>query len=171
MALLEVADLHVWYDLADTGAGAGTLHAVRGLTLSVDAGERVGLVGESGCGKSTALLALMALLPGSATVSGDVRLDGVSVLAEGERSMRPRRWREIAMVFQGAMNAFNPVRTVGAQIIEPMRVHRVAEGAAATARAKELLELVGIPGSAMRRYPHEFSGGMRQRAVLAMALA
>jgi peptide/nickel transport system ATP-binding protein len=165
--LLEVEDLHVWFDLAD----GGQLHAVQGVSLQVDAGERVGLVGESGCGKTTTVLALLGLLPPSATVSGDVRLNGESLLRETEETVRSRRWREIAMVFQGAMNALNPVATVEAQIVEPMELHGTAVGVAARRRASELLEMVGIPAAAGARYPHEFSGGMRQRAALAMALA
>ena len=167
MNILEVVDLNVWFDLPD----GGRLHAVQDVGFSVDRGERLGLVGESGCGKSTALLALMGLLPSSATVSGEIRLDGEDILRDGEASMRPHRWVDLAMVFQGAMNAFNPVKPVGKQIVEPMELHGTASGAAARRRAKELLETVGIPAAAASRYPHEFSGGMRQRAALAMALA
>jgi peptide/nickel transport system ATP-binding protein len=164
---LVVSDLHVWFELE----GGRELHAVRGIDFSVDAGERFGLVGESGCGKTTAILALMGLLPPSASVAGRVLLDGEDVLGRGEESAAPHRWREIAMVFQGAMNAFNPVRTIGEQIVEPMELHGVAEGRMAARRAEELLELVGIPATRAARYPHEFSGGMRQRAAIAMALA
>jgi oligopeptide/dipeptide ABC transporter ATP-binding protein len=167
MSLLTVGDLHVWFDLPH----GGELHAVRGIDFSVDEGERFGLVGESGCGKTTAILALMGLLPPNASVAGEVLLDGENVLARGEESAAPRRWREIAMVFQGAMNAFNPVRTIGDQIVEPMELHDVAEGKEAMRRARELLEVVGIPGDRVAHYPHEFSGGMRQRAAIAMALA
>ncbi len=165
--LLEVRGLHVWFELR----GGGELHAVRGVDLDLRRGERLGLVGESGCGKSTALLALMGLLPASASVAGEVILDGRDIMAQGERSIRPHRWREVAMVFQGAMNAFNPVRTIGWQIAEPLRRHRSLSRAAARARVLELLELVGIPAGRAERYPHELSGGMRQRAAIAMALA
>jgi peptide/nickel transport system ATP-binding protein len=165
--VLAVSDLHVWFELP----GGRELHAVRGIDFSVAAGERFGLVGESGCGKTTAILALMGLLPPNASVAGQVLLDGESVLARGEESAAPHRWREIAMVFQGAMNAFNPVRTIGDQIVEPMELHDIAEGRDALRRARELLEIVGIPGDRVSRYPHEFSGGMRQRAAIAMALA
>jgi oligopeptide/dipeptide ABC transporter ATP-binding protein len=167
MSLLEVRDLHVWFDLP----GGGSLHAVQGVSLDVDASERVGLVGESGCGKSTTILAVLGLLPPSATVSGEVRLLGENLLTPDESVARPHRWKDIAMVFQGAMNAMNPVKTVETQIVEPMLLHEIAEGADAKRRARELLELVGIAASAGARYPHEFSGGMRQRAALAMALA
>ncbi len=167
MSLLEVRDLHVWFDLP----GGGRLHAVQGVGIDVDAGERVGLVGESGCGKSTMVLAILGLLPPSATVAGEVRVNGESILTPDEDIARPHRWRDIAMVFQGAMNALNPVKTVEAQIVEPMELHGTARGDEARVRAGTLLEMVGIPASAGRRYPHEFSGGMRQRAALAMALA
>jgi peptide/nickel transport system ATP-binding protein len=167
MSVLEVRDLHVWFDLQD----GGQLHAVQGVSLDVDAGERVGLVGESGCGKSTTVLAILGLLPPSATVSGEVRLDGESILVPDEETARPHRWKDVAMIFQGAMNALNPVKTVEAQIVEPMELHGTARGAAAKRRAVSLLHMVGIPASAGGRYPHEFSGGMRQRAAIAMALA
>ena len=167
MSLLEVHDLHVWFDLAR----GGELHAVQGVDLELDAGERFGLVGESGCGKTTTILALMGLLPPSASVSGSVLLDGENVLARGERSVAPHRWRDVAMVFQGAMNAFNPVKRVGEQIAEPMELHGIAEGRDARRRVGELLERVGIPAERAQRFPHEFSGGMRQRAAIAMALA
>jgi peptide/nickel transport system ATP-binding protein len=166
-ALLEVEDLTVTFDVE----GGSPVDAVRGVSFVLDRGERMGLVGESGCGKSTTLFALMGLLPPNATVGGRILLDGVDILAGGEDSMRPHRWTDMAMVFQGAMNAFNPVKTIGSQIVEAMEVHDRASGKAAQARTRELLELVGIPGDRMRRYPHEFSGGMRQRAALAMALA
>jgi len=165
--LLQVEDLHVWFDLPD----GRELHAVRGVSLRVAEGERFGLVGESGCGKTTTILALMGLLPPTASVAGRVVLGGEDMLARGERTLAPHRWRDVAMVFQGAMNAFNPVRRIGAQLVEPMELHGVAEGAAARRRAGELLERVGIPAARANAYPHEFSGGMRQRAAIAMALA
>jgi peptide/nickel transport system ATP-binding protein len=167
MSGLEVRDLNVWFDLG----GGEELHAVQGVDLAVGPGERVGLVGESGCGKTTTVLAMMGLLPPSASVAGSILLDGRNLLANGEESVRPHRWRDIALVFQGAMNALNPVKTVGAQIREPMELHGIASGSEAATLAKELLELVGIPGAYAKRFPHEFSGGMRQRATIAMALA
>jgi peptide/nickel transport system ATP-binding protein len=166
-ALLEVRDLHVWFGLPH----GDELHAVQGVSLQVGAGERLGLVGESGCGKTTTILAAMGLLPSNAMVSGEVLLGGEEILAGGEDSVRRHRWTDVAMVFQGAMNALNPVKTVGAQIVEPMELHGVASGTAAWGRARDLLEMVGIPPSRAEHYPHEFSGGMRQRAALAMALA
>jgi peptide/nickel transport system ATP-binding protein len=165
--LLAVEDLQLWFELE----GGGSLHAVRGVSFELEAGERFGLVGESGCGKTTTILALMGLLPPNASVAGRVLLDGTDILAGGEETMRPHRWRDVAMVFQGAMNAFNPVRRIGEQIAEPMELHGIAEGAAARRQVGELLERVGIPAARAARYPHEFSGGMRQRAAIAMALA
>jgi peptide/nickel transport system ATP-binding protein len=167
VSLLEARDLNVWFDLPH----GGQLHAVQGVSFGVTAGERLGLVGESGCGKTTALLALMGLLPPSAQVAGSVTVHGEEILAGGEDTMRPHRWTDVAMVFQGAMNALNPVKTVGSQIVEPMKFHGTASGAAAEKEAADLLELVGLPASAAKRFPHEFSGGMRQRAAIAMALA
>lgn len=166
-ALLELRDLHVWFRLH----GDRELHALRGLSFSLGRGQRLGLVGESGCGKSTAILAIMGLLPPTASVSGQVLLEGVNLLAGGEESVRSHRWSDLAMVFQGTMNALNPVKTVGSQIAEPMKLHGIASGRAARVRAEELLEMVRLPTSTARRYPHELSGGMRQRACIAMSLA
>jgi peptide/nickel transport system ATP-binding protein len=165
--LLAVDDLNVWFELP----GGGELHAVRGISFELEPGERFGLVGESGCGKTTAMLTVMGLLPPNASVSGAVRLQGENILERGEETVSPHRWTDVAMVFQGAMNAFNPVQTVGSQIEEPMQLHDVAEGRAARRQVEELLERVGIPRDRADRYPHEFSGGMRQRAAIAMALA
>jgi oligopeptide/dipeptide ABC transporter ATP-binding protein len=166
-ALLETDDLQVWFDLPR----GGTLHAVQGVSLGLERGERLGLVGESGCGKTTTALALMGLLPASATVSGRVLLNGIDILRGAEETMRPHRWVDLSMVFQGAMNAFNPVKTVGSQIVEVLELHHRAAGRAARLRTGELLAAVGIPDDRAGRYPHEFSGGMRQRAAIAMALA
>jgi oligopeptide/dipeptide ABC transporter ATP-binding protein len=165
--LLEVEDLHVWFDLP----GGGTLHAVQGVSFSVAGGTRLGLVGESGCGKTTTILALMGLLPPTASVSGRVVFDGVDILEQGEQTMSPHRWKDIAMVFQGAMNAFDPVKRIGEQITEPMEHHGVAARQEAAARVRELLDYVGIAPDRATSYPHELSGGMRQRAAIAMALA
>jgi peptide/nickel transport system ATP-binding protein len=164
--LLEVRDLGVDFDI-----GGGQVHAVRGVSFTLRPRDRLGIVGESGCGKSTVVLAMMGLLPPNAEVSGQVLLNGVDILAGGDSGMRPHRWRDISMVFQGAMNAFNPVRTVGDQIAEPIRMHRKASRRDADKRVAELLDMVGIPAVRAACYPHEFSGGMRQRAALAMALA
>ena len=164
--VLRVEDLHVWFDI-----DGGELHAVQGVGFDLHAGERMGLVGESGCGKTTTILALMGLLPSSASVAGRALLDGEDMLAKGEETVAPHRWCDVAMVFQGAMNAFNPVKTIGSQIVEPMELHGIASGRAARTQAGELLDMVGITAARADRFPHEFSGGMRQRAAIAMALA
>jgi peptide/nickel transport system ATP-binding protein len=165
---LEVRGLNVWFD-APRGVD-GQVHAVRGVDFRLDAGERFGLVGESGCGKTTTMLALMGLLPPSAEVSGQVLLDGVDILTGGEKGFIPRRWKQLAMIFQGAQSAFNPVKTIGWQLTEPIRLHEDVSGRVAEARVRDLLGRVGLTAEAARRYPHELSGGMRQRAAIAMAL-
>lgn len=167
---LEFVDLNVWFDPRDQKNGK-PIHTVKNLSLTVAPGERVGLVGESGCGKTTTILAAIGLLPASATVGGEVRIDGVNVIEHGEAGMQPYRWTDIAMVFQGAMSAFNPVKTVGWQIREALGVHGIARGRFAVERTRELLDLVGLPTGSDDKYPHQLSGGMKQRAVIAMALA
>ena len=165
--LLEVEDLNVWFELEN----GRELHAVQGVSFSLEPGERLGLVGESGCGKTTSVLGVLGLLPPSASVAGRVLLNGEDILAGGEETIRPHRWVDLAIVFQGAMNALNQVKTVGSQIVEALELHGQASGRAARVRAGELLNSVGIPAERTDRFPHEFSGGMRQRAAIAMALA
>lgn len=167
MSLLEVESLQVWFDVPH----GGQVHAVREVDFRLDPGQRLGLVGESGSGKTTTILALMGLLPPSAIVGGEVRVDGKDILDGGEDAARRHRWTDVAMVFQGAMNAFNPVMTIGWQIAEPIAVHRLSRGRAARSKAGDLLEMVGLPAAVADKYPHELSGGMRQRAAIAMALA
>lgn len=167
MSVLEIEDLNVWF----TGEDGSEGHALRGVSLSVESGERLGVLGESGCGKTTMILAAMGLLPSNSTVAGRVGIDGADVLAEGEKSARAVRWTHASMIFQGAISALNPVYRVGKQIADPMVLHRQRSRAQARVRTLELLELVGLPATAARCYPHELSGGMRQRAVIAMALA
>jgi peptide/nickel transport system ATP-binding protein len=168
LALLEVDNLSVDYH-AEDGA---LLRAVDGLCFSLERGQSLGIVGESGCGKTTAMLALMRLLPASARVSGGrVLFGGVDLLGLGPGELRARRWRDLAMVFQGAMNALNPVRSVGDQIGEAILTHLPWPRQKVGARVGELLELVGIPAWRAAQYPHQYSGGMRQRALIAMALA
>jgi peptide/nickel transport system ATP-binding protein len=162
MTVLDVRDLHVWFSLPS----GGELHAVQGVSFQLRTGDRFGLVGESGCGKTTTILALMGLLPSNASVAGEVFLDGESILAGEDASVREHRWKDIAMVFQSAMNAFNPVKKLLSQVVEPMEFHEVESGKDARKRARELLDLVGLPAVAGERYPHELSGGMRQPKIL-----
>jgi peptide/nickel transport system ATP-binding protein len=163
---LQVRDLHVWFEVP-----GGELHAVQGVDLDIAPGERLGLVGESGCGKTTLMTAMMGLLPPNASVAGQIMLDGQDLLTGGEASMAAHRWTDIALIFQGAMNALNPVKRVAWQIAEPMLVHGTEDRGGARRRTIELLELVGLPGRTADLFPHELSGGMRQRAAVAMALA
>ncbi|WP_371407514.1 ABC transporter ATP-binding protein [Kribbella sp. NBC_00662] len=163
--MLELDNLSVTYK------AAGEIPAVRGVSLSLAAGEAVGLAGESGSGKSSVALALLRLLPRSAVVGGRILLHGEDVLAMKWGRLRAVRWSSASIVFQGAQHGLNPVQRVGDQIAEPLVVHRLASGSAADARVRELLEQVGLPAWRARSYPHELSGGQRQRVMIAMALA
>ena len=175
MSVLEVRELSVQYIVEDASAKAGqvALQAVDGVSFNLEQGRSLGLVGESGCGKTTIMLSLLRLLPEAGRiVGGQILFDDRDLLQVSEREMQAVRWRDIAMVFQGAMNALNPVRTVESQIVEAMQLHNVIDSSkGARQRAGELLELVGIPAKRGRQYPHQYSGGMRQRAMIAMALA
>jgi len=167
--LLAVDDLrvHFW-------TGGGTVHAVNGISFEIGPGETLGIVGESGCGKSVTALALLGLLPRAGRVrSGAARFDGRDLLRLSQRALRRVRGRQIAMIFQDPMTSLNPVLTIGRQLREPLETHFGMGRKAATARAAELLDRVGIPSPDARisDYPHQFSGGMRQRAMIAMALA
>ncbi|GAA1577700.1 ABC transporter ATP-binding protein [Kribbella hippodromi] len=164
--MLSLEELSVTYKI-----GSGDVPAVRGVSLSLAAGEAVGLAGESGSGKSSVALALLRLLPRSAHVTGRVLLDGEDVLAMKWGRLRAVRWSAASIVFQGAQHGLNPVRRIGEQIAEPLLVHKLASGTAADARVRELLEQVGLPAWRARSYPHELSGGQRQRVMIAMALA
>lgn len=165
--LLAVADLTV-----DYRTRAGDVRAVDGVSFAVAAGQSLGLVGESGCGKSSLALALLRLLPDNAAIrAGQVLLDGVDLLTLSEDEMRAYRWDRIAMVFQSAMNALDPVYRVGDQIIEALEQHASAARQDPAARVRELYDLVNLNHRFIERYPHEYSGGMKQRAIIAMALA
>jgi peptide/nickel transport system ATP-binding protein len=165
---LDVRDLRVTFATED-----GPVRAVSGMSFSVGAGEVVALVGESGCGKSATAMSILRLLPRSATVSGSVRLEGRELTELSARDMREVRGREVSMVFQEPMTALNPSFTIGFQIKEVIRRHQKLSRRQAFERAVELLDLVRIPAARkrMREYPHQLSGGMRQRVVIAMAVA
>ncbi|MFL5712507.1 MAG: ABC transporter ATP-binding protein [Chloroflexota bacterium] len=165
--LLVVEDLKTYFTLE-----SGTVKAVDGVSFRLDHGEALGIAGESGCGKTTTALSLLRLLPSNAAiVGGSVKLMGIDLVPKSDNALRRYRWREISIVFQGAMNALNPVQRVRDQIAEPIEERLGVSAADARKRAGELLELVGIPKARGRGYPHELSGGMRQRAMIAMALA
>ena len=165
--LLEVKDLVIEYTTQ-----SGTVHAVDGVSFNLDEGEALGLAGESGCGKTTTALALMRLLPyNGRIVSGSILFRGRDLVKVSDTRIRKIRWKDISIIFQGAMNSLNPVRNIGQQIAEPIVLHEAVEEQEAMRRVGELLELVGINRERMRDYPHEFSGGMRQRVMIAMALA
>jgi peptide/nickel transport system ATP-binding protein len=169
MAMLEVEDLNVRFYTED-----GVVKATNDLSYEIEAGERFGVVGESGAGKSVASLALLRLIQEPGVIeSGEIRFKGRDLLELDREEMRTLRGDEIAMIFQDAETALNPAYTVGEQIAEAIRLHLDLDDAAARDRAIETLESVGIPDAATRysNYPHEFSGGMQQRAVIAMALS
>jgi len=164
MSLLEWRDVTVDYAGPD-----GPVPAVRGVTLSVERGEVLGIAGESGCGKSTLAATVLRLLPDSARVGGEILLDGTDLLTMSWGKLRAARWSDAAIVFQGALHSLNPVQSIGKQLAEPIRLHKTA--ADPDARVRELLEQVGLPASRASAYPHELSGGQRQRVMIAMALA
>ncbi len=168
--VLDVSDLRTVFATRD-----GAVHAVNGVSFSVAPGELLGVVGESGSGKSVTMMSLMGLLPSppAEVVGGSIRLQGREVRAMTPRELRDLRGGGIGFVFQDPMTSLNPVFTVGFQLMEPIRAHLGLDKAAARARAAELLALVGLPDAASRldAYPHQFSGGMRQRVMIAMALA
>jgi len=167
-ALLQVRDLAVEFPTDD-----GVVRAVRGVSFDLRRGEVLGIVGESGCGKSVTNLAIMGLLPKTARVSGSVRIGSDEIVGRYPNEMREIRGKRIAMIFQDPMTSLNPVYTVGWQLVETIRAHREMKKADARTKAVDLLRLVGIPNPDDRfdSYPHEFSGGMRQRVVIAMAIA
>ena len=168
--LLAVKDLVTRFDTDE-----GTLRAVDGVSFTIRAGSTLGIVGESGCGKSVTSLSILRLVPSPPgwIERGSIELEGRDLLALNEREMRAVRGRQIAMIFQEPMSSLNPVYTVGNQIEEAVRLHLGLDAAKARAKAIEMLELVGIPGAAERvdAYPHQLSGGMRQRVMIAIALA
>jgi peptide/nickel transport system ATP-binding protein len=166
--LLEVADLSVRFD-----TDSGTVHAVDRMSFTLAEREVLGIVGESGCGKSVTAMSLLRLLPETASISGRASFDGNDLLGSSSRRLRRIRGNEIGFVFQEPMTSLNPVFTVGRQITETLRTHRGLSRSAARKRAIELLDLVHIPAPErrVREYPHQLSGGMRQRVMIAMAVS
>jgi peptide/nickel transport system ATP-binding protein len=166
--MLEVEDLSVRFHTED-----GLVYAVDGVSFEVDAGEVLAVVGESGCGKTVTALSLVGLLPPSARVSGRVRLHGEDLVLASAARLRELRGKQIGFVFQEPMTSLNPVLTVGRQVGEVLRRHQGLSRDAARRRAAELLDLVGVPeaGRRLGEYPHQLSGGLRQRVMIAMAVA
>ena len=168
MALLEVKNLSIGYH-----SQKGYLHAVEDVSFSLKAGKSLGFVGESGCGKTTLCMALMRLLPPNGVIrEGRILFEGKDLLKKSDEEMRKIRWKKIAMIFQAAMNALNPVHRIEDQIAEAILAHNpVYSKEEAMKNVEDLFMLVGIPKDRMRDYPHQYSGGMKQRAVIAMAMA
>ncbi len=166
--MLSVTDLRVMLNTA-----RGPAEALRGVDLQLDRGATLGLIGESGCGKSMTAMAVMGLLPAGAVVSGSIKLNGQELVGLGDDAMCKLRGNRIGMVFQEPMTALNPLHTVGNQVAEPLRLHQGLSRSAARAEALRLLERVRLPQAAQRQgaYPHQLSGGQRQRVTIAMALA
>jgi len=166
--LIQLRDFRVTFPTM-----AGDVQAVRGVDLEVGAGELLAVVGESGSGKSVTFLGLMGLLPKSTRISGSATLLGEELVGADPDKVRRLRGKEIAMIFQDPLSALNPVQRIGTQLVEMVRSHQKISKDAAWARAIELLDIVGIPqpDERVRQYPHEFSGGMRQRVMIAMAIA
>lgn len=167
MKLLEVKNLKTYFDTSK-----GQLKAVDDVSFDLNYGEALGLVGESGCGKTTSALSICRLLPKEGKVcGGEVLLEGRDIAKLSDEEIRHHRWKDISVIFQGAMNALNPVMSIGEQIAEAMVLHEGLEKPEALTKAGDLLELVEISRGRVANYPHEFSGGMKQRAMIAMALA
>lgn len=166
--ILEIEDIVISYHTDN-----GVAHAVNGVSLSLEKGETLGLVGETGAGKTTTALGIMRLLPESVgkIERGAIRLEGVDLLQISEEAMRSKRGQDISMIFQDPMTALNPVMTVGEQISEVIKAHQDVSQAKAMELAGDMLELVGISADRLHEYPHQFSGGMKQRVVIAIALA
>jgi peptide/nickel transport system ATP-binding protein len=177
MALLEMKDLTIYYKLQN-----GWVHAVDDIDLKMERGERIGLVGESGCGKTTLAYTISFLLPNNAYVKkgtiifDEKNLTEIAVDKHGrikmfEEGLRDIRWKQISLIFQSAMNSFNPVMSVGDQIIEAILAHEKITKEEARERVKQLYNVVGLPDDRIDSYPHEYSGGMKQRALIAMAIS
>ncbi|PAB60275.1 ABC transporter ATP-binding protein [Anaeromicrobium sediminis] len=165
---LEIENLVIQYDTDD-----GIVEAVNGIDLCLNKGKTIGLVGETGAGKTTMALSILNLIPmpPGKIVSGSIRVDGIHILEKTEKELEGIRGRIVSMIFQDPMTALNPVITVGEQIAEVIRIHQKVDNKEARKKAEKMLELVGIPKGRMLEYPHQFSGGMKQRVVIAIALA
>ncbi len=160
-------DVHLTYSTVE-----GPVPAVRGVDLSVDAGEVVGVAGESGCGKSSLASTVLRLYPKSARCSGEVRLEGEDVLTMSWGRLRAVRWGEAAVVFQGALHSLNPIQRIGRQLAEPILLHdKSADAKSAAAKVRDLLGQVGLPPRHAEAYPHQLSGGQKQRVMIALALS
>lgn len=167
MAVLEIEDLHIVYH-----TGRGAARAIDGVSFSLEEGEYLGIVGESGCGKSTIAKAILGILPPAGSItSGRILFKGQDLVAMSEKELNRLRWREISMIPQSAMNGFDPVYRIDQQIEEAIETHTSWTSEARQRRMAELFDLVGISSVRLKDYPHQFSGGMRQRAMIAMALA
>lgn len=166
--VLDINDLSVHYITDD-----GTVKAVNGINLSVDKGKTLGLVGETGAGKTTTALSVLRLIPNppGKMMSGTIKLDGMDLMSLSENDIEKVRGATVSMIFQDPMTALNPVIRVGDQIAEAIQIHKKVSIEESLKQAKEMLEMVGIPGSRMNEYPHQFSGGMKQRVVIAIALS
>ena len=166
MAFLEVKNLEITYTI-----GSGSLKAVDGVSFSLEKGQSLGVVGESGCGKTTIAKGLMQLLPKNGSITGgSIKIDGKEMVGLSREAMRRMRLKEIAMISQSAMNALNPVYTIGDQLVEGIMAHSSLGRKEALRRAVEVFEMVGLEEKRLKSYPHQLSGGMKQRAVIALAL-
>ncbi len=167
MTLLDVKHLKTYFQTSK-----GLYKAVDDASFDLDHGEALGLVGESGCGKTTCALSIVRLLPKEGKIyGGEIRLKGTNLVSLSDDEIRSRRWKDVSIIFQGSMNALNPVMKVGDQIAEVIVLHENISMKEALVRAKDLFERVEMPADRTNNYPHEFSGGMKQRAMIAMALA
>ncbi|MCI6887428.1 MAG: ABC transporter ATP-binding protein, partial [Lachnospiraceae bacterium] len=164
---IEIKDLAVQFKTVD-----GVVSAINGVDLKIEKGKTLGLVGETGAGKTTTALSILRLIPSppGKIISGSITLEGKNVFEYTEKEMETIRGKQVSMIFQDPMTSLNPVMTVGDQIAEVIQLHEHLDARGAMEKAKEMLEMVGIPGARAGEYPHQFSGGMKQRVIIAMAL-